>query len=442
MSLEIRGGGAVSVDTATLRATAARFLDVRDELEAIAQRLGAVQNMLFEARATAWEAANDAAVLGRRIADECIAAAEIAEALREAAAIYELVEVNAAHHAAVLAGDRAAAALAEARRSEVLAAYPDADLPARLADFERQVLVPGEIVRQATEAGFNIGDNFSGPLGAAYGGVGAGGAALAFGMLANLDGRGRLTRDARLTPRQAPVTVARVSTAPAAAPRSLAAAVARMPTGDAQVRVERYTMPDGSRRFVLYVAGTRSVAPSTVDPWDGTSNLELYSGVASASYVATQRALDDAGVRPGDVVHAIGHSQGAMITTHLALEGGYDTQTSITLGSPVQADLDDTTLSVDLRHTDDPVVSLAGGGHVGAVGAPGSFIVETVADPAVGLRDAAIPAHQLDSYAVTAADVDASGDPRVAQLQSVFDELGGAVEADAVEYGATRGGDG
>ena len=40
-----------------------------------------------------------------------------------------------------------------------------------------------------------------------------------------------------------------------------------------------------------------------------------------------------------------------------------------------------------VRHSDDPVAALAGGGHNAAVGAPGSFVAERVADTDVGLTD-------------------------------------------------------
>ncbi|MGL4256869.1 MAG: hypothetical protein ACRCSL_11085, partial [Microbacterium sp.] len=156
----------------------------------------------------------------------------------------------------------------------------------------------------------------------------------------------------------------------------------------------------------------------------------------------TESALAAAGARPGDVVHAFGHSQGAMITAHVALEAGYDTRTLVSFGSPVEAELGPGTLSVGVRHTDDPVVALAGGGHIAPVGAPGGFVVEREFDPASGVQDVTLPAHPMSAYAQTAALVDASSDPRVDGLRAVFDDLSGAVEVDVVEYAATRGGGG
>ena len=153
------------------------------------------------------------------------------------------------------------------------------------------------------------------------------------------------------------------------------------------------------------------------------------------------RALDPrrlAGAQPGDTVHAFAFSQGAMVTAHLALESGYDVATLVSAGSPVEADVGPGTLSVGLRHTDDPVAALAGGGHVGSVGAPGSFVVEVSADPDIDLDDAQAPAHRLSAYTETAALVDASSDPRVDAVRSVFDELATATSVEVVEYAAQR----
>ncbi len=128
-------------------------------------------------------------------------------------------------------------------------------------------------------------------------------------------------------------------------------------------------MPDGSRQFALYVAGTQAPAGfGGDDPFDELSNVQLYAGVSSASYQATLEALRQAGAQPGDVLHDFGHSQGAMITAHVALEAGYDARTHVTFGSPVEADVGGGTLSVAVAHTDDPVAALQGGGHREAVG--------------------------------------------------------------------------
>lgn len=438
--LEIRGGGAVAVDTETLRAAAARFAGTCAELAFVADRLGSLSNMLLGVRDHAWAVISSTWTLTRRLGEVREEADRIAAALREGAAVYELVELDVAHRAAVLAGDAATAARLAARLDAARADHPDAWPRALGAEFERAVMWPSDLVRQSTQLGVEAGGVLSDP-GAVIGGAATGlltiGAATAIGV----SGAGLVSRDARLTGTAGPVTITPVPPVRASgAPRGLADVTARMPgAGDSRVRVERYTMADGSQRFAVYIAGMQSQAVGGDEPWDNRSNAELYTGQVSDSYVATDRALAAAGARPGDAVDVFGYSQGAMIGSRLALEGEYDTKTLVTFGSPVEADVGPGTLSVVVRHSDDPVAALAGGGHMGSVGAAGSIVVERIYDPGAGSQDVPVPAHRLANYAETAALVDASADPRVGALREAFDQLGGAVSVEVTEYAATRG---
>ena len=431
--LEIRGGGAVAVDTETLRATAARFIAAKCDLDDIAHRFGSLQMMLFAERDVAWEAASSASVLSTRLAETMAAADEIAEMLRSAATVYELVELNAQHNAAFLTGDTAAMARIDALRDELMVHDPGAMERARGFEFERWLMWPSELVRESTQFGYDIGELF-GERPSVVGGVTAGGLVLMTAAAMALSGQGRLSRGARLAGGMPDVTIARVSVGTATAPATLAAVAERVPRGDARVRVETYTMADGSKQYAAYVGGTRDAAPwGGADPWDNQANAQLWFGAQSASYAATAEALEAAGAKPGDVVHAFGHSQGGMIVSHLALEGGYDTRTLVTFGSPVEADVGPGTLSVGIRHADDFVPALAAGGHAAPVGAPGSFIVERVVDDAPGTS-----AHGIAAYTETAALIDASTDPRVDAVRDTFADLGAAVKVDVVEYSATR----
>ena len=461
--LQIRGGGAVAVDTATLSAAAVRFDAAREELAAIGEGLRALRAELRMLPEHTGDARASASALAARLEAVQAEAEEIAAALREAGYAYEMVEIEAEHRAAVLAGDGARAQRLDARMTALAAEHPDAWRTAIGAQFGHAVMWPSELVRQATQWGVGVGDAVSDP-GAIYAGAGAGLLTLGGATVVGVAGTGRLSRDARLSGTAGPVTVTPVvpaspggaapSSAPGAgagsgpspaspssvAPRSLAAVTERMPgAGDARVRVERYTMPDGSRQYAVYIAGMQSFAVGGDDPWDNASNVELYAGRTSDSYAATEAALAAAGVQPGDAVHVFGFSQGAMIGAYLALDGGYDTQTLVSLGSPVEADVGPGTLSVSLRHTDDPVVGLAGGGFAEAVGAPGGFVAERVADPDASLDEVELPAHRLTAYAETAALVDASTDPRVDGLRDVFADLARAESVEVTEYAAARG---
>ncbi|WJL94290.1 hypothetical protein QSU92_09795 [Microbacterium sp. ET2] len=438
--LEIRGGGAVSVDTESLREAAGRFDRMIDDLDVLQRRFGVARAELADERRYGWGASGSAMIFAHDLDATIVQAAQIAGDLRHAAAVYELVELDAEHAALSARGDGAGIAAVELRRAELLRLFPGADAEAFIARFDRAVMWPSYLVRQATETGSELGGVFS-ELGAAIGGVALGGATLGTAVVFGVGGWGRLARDARLSGEPSAVVLRSTPPPPrmTTAPPDLASAAARMPgAGDARVRVEKYTMPDGTEQFAVYIAGTQSLGVGGDDPWDVQSNAELYTGSRSASYEATLAALEAAGAKPGDTVHAFGHSQGAMIAAHLALEGPYDMATMVSFGSPVEADVGAETLAVAIRHSDDPISMLAGGGHETAVGAPGSFTAEREAHADSGVVDATVPAHSMRSYAESAALVDASGDPRVSTVHEVFARLGRADAVAVTEYAASR----
>lgn len=428
--LDIRGGGAVAVDTATLRATADRFESLAVELDEIAALVGSAALRLFALPRDAWEASSAAEGARRRIVVVSDDAHGLTAGLRDAAAVYEIVELRAERAAAEAAGDSAAVARIDARLDALFLAHPGAERRATLGALGHWFAWPGELARQASGALWWLTPGFH-----ALAVPTAWALQRAVGAL----GAGTVPSGARLDGRPGEIIVSPVAVrGPATAPTSLAGAAERIPHGDARIRVERYTMPDGSRQFAVYVAGTQTLAPRTREPFDMGSGVELYAGEHAASYDATLAALRQAGAEPGDVVHAFGHSQGAMVTAHLALEGGFDTHTLVSFGSPVEAEVGEGTLSIALRHGDDPVAALAGGGHAGTVGAPGSFIAERTVDPLTGPHDFGMPAHGIDQYTQTARLLDASDDTRMDAVRQVFDDLGDAATVEVTEYAAER----
>lgn len=429
--LEIRSGGVVAVDTESLREAAHRLELIADGLDGVGAELR--RSALIAHALPSIETAGAADGLGA-LAWRARAIAErhdvIAGRLRAVAAVYEAIELQAQRAAAEAAGDLDAMILFDARLGALFEAHPWARLHATWAAVSRDL---------------RWAEQLTGPLGSIAGLAGAApGAALltlAWGLTgaARSVGLGVIPPGAGLRPGDDGARVRPLPSYPttAAAPSSLAAAAARIPAGYARVRVERYTMPDGTRQFAVYVRGTTSEGGA--DPFDGESNAQLYTGERSASYEAVLAALRDAGAEPGDVVHAFGHSQGAMIVSRLALESGYDTQTVVTLGSPVEAAVGGDTLSVTVRHTDDPVAALAGGGHDVGVGAPSSFVAERAIDPGLSIRDAdPMQAHHLDAYVDTAALLDESTDPRMDAVRRRLAQLDGAVSVEAAEYSAVR----
>lgn len=421
--LDIRSGGVVEVDTGSLRAVAVELenlageaADIRVDLQSALARLQLVGREAFGAVWTV--TALEASVM--RAGDD---AAHLAARVRLAADQYEAVDLLVQRGLAEARGDAAGV-----RRLDRLLD----GLPTAARDAAERSLDAGAdldaLARQALWVALLLGSPASLLAPSVVRGLG--------GSLSAL-GRGRIHAGDRLSGPRVPVAVRRLTTSAVSAPTGLADAAGRMPgAGDTRIRVERYAMPSGRAQFAVYIAGTQSIGGD--DAFDVASNVELYGGSYSASYDATLAALDEAGARPGDVVHAFGHSQGGMIAEWMAVDGRYDVQTVATFGAPVQADVPESTLAVGVRHSDDPVVALQAGGHAAGVGAPSSFVVERVADPLPRALDLVLPAHQMDSYTETAAMIDASTDPRVDSLRAVFADLARADSVEATEYAARR----
>lgn len=442
--LQIGSGGVVAVDTESLRAAALEFDGANVELAAIALGVASLEQTLRREAYFADDALAAASVLGSRLEAAQTEAQGIADALRETANVYEYVELSIECRAAMLEGDSARVEQLIGKVQRLVDEQPGVVWAGLTAEWGFAIMWPSELVRQGTQWGVTVGSEF-GEVSAAGAGVGVGLAAIGLAIGVGASGSGRIGRDEKLSGDAGPVAVAPIAKttttrAAAVAPQSLADVASRIPGGEARVRVERYTMADGSKEYVVYIAGTQSQSiVGGDDPWDNTSNAQLYSGRTSDSYAATAAAVAAAGAGPGDTVHIAGHSQGGMIGTHLALEGGYVVPTLFTEGSPVSGEVGSDTLRIELRHTDDPVSGLAGGGFGEAVGAPGSFVAERVADPDPGLDDVRFPAHSRDLYTETAAMVDASDDPRVDVVRERLEHLAGAESVTVTEYAATRG---
>ncbi|HEX5857751.1 MAG TPA: hypothetical protein VFY91_06565 [Microbacterium sp.] len=463
--IDIRSGGVVAVDTETLRAVAHRLDALAAETEETARTLAWATRSAVDAGSTSYRLQN-LAPRADAAARDC---RELAGALRSAADVYEVVELTALESAAAAAGDEAGAARCAAAVDAIHERNPDAVRQGRLDILWRGLTWASAVTGQALGVTIQTGHPALAPLGllaapllgglaaAGAGTVGAGsrlsgpvpdvevralgssalGSASTGSSAAGSAAAGSAV--AGSSPAGPSVAASSAGASRMTAPTGLAGAAARIPGGgQSRVRVEKYTMRDGTKQFAVYVAGTQTMALGGADPFDNLSNVQAYSGERSASYEAVQQALRASGASEGDVVHAFGHSQGAMVAGLTAVEGRYDVQTLVSFGSPIEAEVPASTLAVSLRHVDDPVSALAGGGAHAGTGAPGSFTVEAMRDPALGLRDLEMPAHRLDGYIDTARLVDASDDPRVEAVREVFASLDAAASVEVAEYAAER----
>jgi hypothetical protein len=428
--LDVRYGGAIVVDTAVLRDVGARLVTITASVEAAwggASRAYAL--LMGSAACRAWSGFDALGRAGARWNALHAEFEKIASRTLLMADVYEVVELRA-QAAVVAAGDQALADELRARADRIAAS------DGRIGELADRLVAEWSAHRFD---GLGTQGLAGSPLGGAFGTL-----LLGIGIVAGAARTGVVPAGSVLRGKADAVTVTPVkASSPSGPPTSLPDALRRFPTtAGAQVKVERYAMPDGSNHFVVYAKGTQSVSYGGKEPWDMKSNKELYSGETSASYQATMDALKEAGAEEGDRVDVFAHSQAGMIAAHLAMGSEYDVQVEVTAGSPVEPTLGEDQLLVQLRHTDDLVSSLAGGGSPGGTGAPDSFTAERVGDPDPGLQDFMLRTHMLESYVETAEMLEASGDPRLDALDDYWNELGRAEQIESTEYHAERVDDG
>ncbi|UNK70981.1 hypothetical protein [Microbacterium sp. H1-D42] len=426
--LNITSGGAISVDSSMVREIGRRLGQVSAHLEDashLVRRAGATCAQVPALAATVGTGAMVACA--QRLASMADETRSDVHGVEVMADTFELVELR--NEQAALSVHRPSEAMALQGRIDALLAG-DADLEKR-ADM----LIAGWEERrfdgtkdQPLDGVFDV---LLGPWGA--GTVGAG---LMVMARAAAHGRGLLPFDTVLKGTPPPVRVAPVAKGVTTPVSGVKDSLSRIPAGkEGQVVVEKYTMGDGSRRFVAYVDGTRAIVPGTEDPWDMGSNWDMYiDRDQAASQVAIEKALEAAGANPGDRVGFVGYSQGAAAASFTAMEGTYDVDVVITAGNPVEPSLAADQTLVELRHQGDPISNLSGGGSVGGTGSTGSFTARAEVDSVSPLGP-----HRLEEYLDTAGQVDSSGDPRVTDLQeSFFAELGQAAKVETTEFLAER----
>jgi hypothetical protein len=106
------------------------------------------------------------------------------------------------------------------------------------------------------------------------------------------------------------------------------------------IDVRMLTLPDGSRRAIVDISGTKSWTPlPTSDVTSLTTNGRALVGVDTAYEQGVLAAMHKAGVRPSDDVMIVGHSQGGMIAVDAARDavesGRFNVTHVITAGSPI-----------------------------------------------------------------------------------------------------------
>lgn len=435
--LTLRGAGAIGVQTDAMAAAAVRLAALEGVLREVAHRASAAPRVVGagqllvatpldpSADVRVDDAAHTVAGLSRGAADRierlraelrgaAIGYAEAEDAARAAmqtagAAGARILGENAGPVLLALFGAAAGAWLAWA-----LAPGTDAEKTARLAIWMREhprlVTTPGFVAVVRCIAG-SVDD---GLLGAAHlpplplsGGSGVelgADATLAAGAAIGLF-------------RESSVRVSRVAppmdTVP---PSGIADRLRRVPEGD-QVRIERYSAPGRTTRWIVYIDPTETFTPKpTAEPWDLTSNVDGVAAHSAGAFRATEAAMRDAGVADGDPVAFVGFSQGGLIAGMLAGSGHWNAQGLETFGGPVgNIPMPPDLAGMTVRHTDDFVPALAG------PDLPSDrLLVEQRAFVGEIPTHEAAPAHQRDSYERTATAIDDARAPEIrAQLEAM-----------------------
>ncbi|HEY1106908.1 MAG TPA: hypothetical protein VGE78_12240, partial [Agromyces sp.] len=220
------------------------------------------------------------------------------------------------------------------------------------------------------------------------------------------------------------------------APAGFGDLAARVPGGDGpQIRIERYGEP-GDPRWVVYVSGTVDLAVVAGEqPFDMVNNIHgiaddspidalRRAGAASgAGERAVREAMAAAGVAPGDPVLVAGHSGGGIIGAKLAADPDLCVIGALDLGGPNDsAPTRPGVPNIVVAHTEDLVPALGGTGH----DSPDRTVVSRDAlEPGRSYDDETLPAHALERYQQTAALMDESDDPRLAEFRELLAFTGG-----------------
>jgi hypothetical protein len=207
------------------------------------------------------------------------------------------------------------------------------------------------------------------------------------------------------------------------------------------IEVQTITGPDGQVRHIVYLPGTDEFEP----PWDQDAdvrdlqtNLQLVGGQPDAYQQGILQALEDAGVRPGQPVLLVGHSQGGMEAAAILAgdDGGLDVTDVVTAGAP--------TAQLPGFPTGAHVISLEQVGDVvpQLEGAPNADSVEQTTITFDAHPDDGVLAHHgYEVYEDGAGLADSSTDPSVAEaVQSLHSHgfLGDGGHATAQVFQITR----
>lgn len=227
----------------------------------------------------------------------------------------------------------------------------------------------------------------------------------------------------------------------AVAPSSIAELTATIPRTDAEgahASITEYAREDGSRVFLVSVAGTSSPEFGGESGMDNLSNLAAYGGLDAQSLGAVRDAMESAGIEHGDQVVFAGYSQGALVATQLASSGDWDTQSVLLAGTPIHGNEVGPGVPVaQLEHDGDLITGLQG--WVPPAAQEVTIVRRNPFPDGVSEADGILGPHELRHYQDTAAQYDQVTDSKaVEQRSEVLAPFAGATAVATTDYRFTR----
>jgi len=195
----------------------------------------------------------------------------------------------------------------------------------------------------------------------------------------------------------------------------------RIPRGEAQVRIDRYSVGGQPDRFEVFISGTREFAlGGDTQPWDMTSNLNGIAVGDSGSVRAVEQAMAQAGITAETPVLLTGHSQGGLVAALVAGSGDYDVRGLYTLGAPAaDVSVPHAVPWIAVEHTGDIVPATSGEW----VSSDPVLVRRDITGLPSATSDSFFPTHMLPAYRDTAVLLDGATEGRVAEVDRRFTDF-------------------
>ena len=216
--------------------------------------------------------------------------------------------------------------------------------------------------------------------------------------------------------RSVPVTESKlIATAPTTSANTFTEKLSRLQQSyfnpRSAIRIDSFKTESG-RDLVVYIPGTQSSKLAGENVFNVGSNISVMTSTElAASELAVRQSLEKLKITDSDRFILIGHSQGGIIASNLAISGDYQTAGLISVGAPIaHQELDIPVVSIE--HANDIVPALSGQTNPISetwVTVQNSPEAETIVD-----------AHSMNTYIETARLMDQSSDEG---LENVLEQM-------------------